>query len=181
MNYVEEVRKIVEDTIESPTAIDAEIKDTQKDESLSATGIADKVAELKNQASELVVAAHKQLLSLKEEFHEAAEKLSLFDGDMLNDDARIIQSGISLSTEQIEHLAERNKDNAFVLELLRKYCSDNHVVATIPLSVPQIIANFDEFSDRAISMLHEPASSLRLAYFIDEKRGYVPEGAERVS
>ena len=181
MDYVKKVREIVENCIESRKAFDAAIAEAQRDESLSGKGIADKIMTLKLQRDECIVAAHKALLGLKDEFIAAAEKSNLISGDMNNDDAAIFMSGIELSVSQFEDIANRNKDNPFVLALAHKYIDEHKgFVATLPLSVPQIIANFTDFADRACNMIYEPAESIRLAYFLDERR-FNPEGCDRIS
>lgn len=182
MNYVEEVKKIVEDCVERRKEIDDEVEAVRKDELLSATGIEEKVSALKIRANELVISAYKELISLREQFAEVAEKSTLIDGSMNNEDAAIFMSGIELTVAQFEDIVSRNVNNPFLISLAKKYIDEHKgFTATLPLSVPQVVKNFNEYIDIATNMLHEPSGSLKVVFFLDEKRGYVPEGAERFS
>ena len=184
MNYVKTVKNHVEQLHERIKAIEADIANVDKASKAGSIGpktAAEKIADLKAQRDADVIATHREILSFKEKFKEAAEKASLIDGSMNNSDAVIFQSGVKLTEQQFNALVERNKKNPFVIALAHKYAEEHEEisnVANLPPRTEQIIANFNEFADVAASMCYESPESIRVAMFFQMQPD--PEGAESI-
>ncbi len=107
-------------------------------------------------------------------FKEALAKYEAIDGTKVHDDAKIFnpEYNITLTKEQLQDLVKKHHDNAFMLQLIRKYCSEHKIFIDMPLSGKDMENMFNQFISNGRYCVSNPYS-LQASMF--EQGRYTPD------
>ena len=178
MSYTHDIRAIVENYIDAATKFANEMYAVEQNRDYTAEAKARKLAELKAAQENAQIVAVGKVNECAQKFAAAAQKLNVINTADVNSDSAILQSGVVLDAQQFAEIVERNKKNAFVRALARKYVEDNPgcgFIAPLPISV--IIDNFTKYAAAAASAIRNN-SGLQSAIFLESISE--PDGADIV-
>ena len=173
-DYVHKVKNIL---MEEQAAIHAIRSDLSKLESeykgkrVTNEGYQEQRTKLKRIIDSLKFGAAQEIQKIRAEAITAFEASSIMTGDQMNDDAKIILSGVTLSPTQFTALVQRNQSNEFVSTLLREYAATHSAAlegTSLPITSAMKIEAFSIFADQAADAAKDP-DGLSWAMLVDGK------------
>ena len=178
MGFITRVMDMVKQSIEIQLACDREIARINKlihEERISGTEAENKKIEQKTIRDNNRVQTKQALAEIEVEFHNKVDSDNQLFGSMVNGDEKILDGSIKLDENQLSALVEKNRQNPYIVERVRKYCNEHHIFIDLPMS-PLMRKNcFSDFIRSAQYAVYSP-ESMQAAMFLEGKA--IPHGVD---
>lgn len=164
------------ETIDKLIAIDEDVKKLDADyraDLITAKTMNKKKDDLRNEIPAIQFEYNEEITNIRNLFETALKKYEMIDGSKVHEDAKIFDYDITLTAEQLQELVNKHHDNAFMLQLIEKYCMDHrNIFIVMPLTGKARRDKFTQFINDANYCVFSPYS-LKKSFF--EAGQYTPD------
>ena len=178
MKFTEKIMGIVSQAVKVYNDLTEQRRDIQRkfaEDKLSQSVYRSLLDSVNEQIDENYKYARKNIEAVRRSYKTVVEANSLVTGDMLSEDAKLLELPVELTPEQFDNLVGKHRGNPLMCNLLRLYMKNhpNKYEAYLP-TTEQKIADFSGFCEAATVAVKEP-DTLQAAFFLDGK--YIPVSA----